>query len=137
VATEPIEPADLCPACGYRDVTTADGWCVECSSERAIEAYGEKDRERAEARHSRWKGRTAAPSDQPLALVMRQRRHRLEVATRPKEFPGALSDPLELGVDALAHLRAVRNGLGSNSRARSHLAQAEELIKQLAHGPEE
>ena len=130
-------PLPLCPACASREADDeGTGFCRQCAGERAAEDYAEKDRERADERRRRWQARTQ-PSDSPTALRFRQQRHRLEAGTRPNEFPDRLSDPLELAAQALKHLKHVRQGLGSNAGARAHLAQAEELIKQLAHGPED
>lgn len=73
----------------------------------------------------------------PEAMAARQRRHRLVIETRPEQFASADTDPLTLGKEALEALRRVRQALGAQAAGRAYLDEAAELVKQLAHGPQE
>jgi hypothetical protein len=127
-------PTVLCPACALREADDlGTGFCRQCAGERAAENYIAKERAAADKRNVRWRERSA--SDHPAALRERQRAHRLQ-ALRPRELPDASSDPLELGYQALRHLKALRHSMESKPVGRSHLDQVEELIKALAWGPE-
>jgi hypothetical protein len=46
-------------------------------------------------------------------------------------------NPLQLAFDALQHLNHVQAAVRSNSRARDHIEEVEEALKQLAWGPED
>lgn len=131
------QPIEICPRCGFRDIDNErTGFCSPCSGEDLVERYSEVDRERTDHRRNRWRARTS-PSESQLALRIRQRRHRLEAGTRPKEFPDPSSDPLDLAATALRHLSYVQGAVRSNVRTRGHIEQVAEIIKQLAHGPAE
>lgn len=99
---------------------------------RAVDEYLQKDEPQIEERQERW-GHWTSGHD---ALRERQRRFRLLTKTKPRELAHPNSDPLELAWEALQHLVSVRQGLKSNVRAREHLDQAEELVRQLGWGPE-
>jgi hypothetical protein len=120
-----------------RDVEDeASGWCRKCAEAAALERYRDaKDAEVAVLRR-RWRRRTAF-SDAPEALAERQRWHRLKEKTKPKEPPDPNTNPLQLAFDALQHLNHVQASVRSNSRARDHIEQVEEALKQLAWGPGE
>ena len=72
----------------------------------------------------------------PEAFVARQRRHRLVIETEPEQFAEA-ADRLALGKEALDKLHRVRQGLGAQVTARAYLDEASELVRRLAHGPQE
>lgn len=76
------------------------------------------------------------PSASPKHATERQRFHRLRERIRPMEPPAPDSDPWEIANDALLLLSAVRLSISSPA-ALAKLEQAEELLRQLAWGPEE
>ena len=131
---DPAPIAQICPRCGYRAISTSDGWCAECSSERLVEAYDAKDRERVEQRRLKWRTRTRALSDAAPATRERQRSHRLRVAITPKEPPHPSIDPWEIGFAGLQALNRVEKSM-TGTRAREALESARECMKQLASGP--
>jgi hypothetical protein len=75
------------------------------------------------------------PAASPEHATERQRFHRLRERLRPKEPPAADSDPWEIANEALLLLAAIRPSI-RNAQALAKLEQAEELVKQLAWGPE-
>ena len=107
------------------------GLCPGCHSERLLQNYLEKDGEEIVERRHRWKDWSQTPEH----LRERQRRHWLLTKTKPREPANPRSDPLEIVFDWLELLGTVRLGLRSNVRAREHLDEAEELVKQLGWGP--
>ena len=84
-----------------------------------------------EARRDGWRSRTQSAA----AQRERQRRHRLREKVQPREPARPHADPWELGAECLDHLQRVRAAIGANVSARHHLDAAQELVRQLAHGP--
>ncbi len=126
---------ELCPRCASEEITDeVTGWGPKCSAEVATERYIAKRDAEIEERRRRWKQRSA--SGTPAALRERQHRSRLLRRTRPRERPSPFADPLGIAFECIEHLVSVRQGLKSNPRAREHLDQAEELVRQLGWGPE-
>jgi hypothetical protein len=120
---------ELCPACTRRPIEDErSGFCDQCSNERVVESYIEKQREAVDKRRARWR----AASDQPDATRERQRASRLSRAVRPREPADSATDPWQLAFDALSHLQKVH---GVTPATRWHLKEAAELVKQLATGP--
>jgi predicted RNA polymerase sigma factor len=78
-----------------------------------------------------------APSESPEALAARQREHRLRERVWPRERPPANCDPWLLASEALDLMDAVRKELRPMGRAILDLEQAQELVRQLAVGPED
>jgi hypothetical protein len=126
---------DICPRCALREITNeATGWCGPCAGEDATERYLAREREAVELRRRRWKQQQ--PSETREALRERQRKHRLYAAVQPRERPDAGTDPWELAAEGLRHL-AKLNASVRGDRGRTHLAAAEECLRQLAVGPED
>jgi hypothetical protein len=124
---------DLCPACGYREADTEEGFCTTCSGRRQLALYEAKDRQDAEKRNERWREWSSSPE----AMVARQRRSRLLRQTKPEQRAAPDTDPLEIGKEVLDKLHRVRQALGANVAGRAYLEEATELVKQLAWGPPE
>jgi hypothetical protein len=58
-------------------------------------------------------------------------------AVEPREPPGSDSDPWVLGYEALLALGRVRQSVRHHDVAMPDLERAEELIRQLATGPQD
>jgi hypothetical protein len=78
-----------------------------------------------------------APSEMPDTLAARQREHRLKNRVWPRERPSRNADPWLLADEALDCLDRVGKALGLQRLALVDLEQAQEVIKQLAVGPED
>jgi len=59
-----------------------------------------------------------------------------ERQSSPESQPGRARIRGSSGAECLDHLMRARQAMGANSIGRTHLDQAEELVKQLAHGVE-
>jgi len=125
-------PVATCPACGRNPIEDDEtGWCSQCSDNHAVESYWAKDAPVIQARRDSWRSR----SQSAAAQRERQRRHRLREKVQPREPARPNADPWELGAECLDHLQRVRAAIGANVGARHHLDEAQELVRQLAHGP--
>jgi hypothetical protein len=80
---------------------------------------------------------TRPASERPAALAARQREHRLRERMKPKHPLAANADPWLLAASALDKLESVKGSLPPGGHARVDLEEAEELVKQLAWGPED
>ena len=85
---------------------------------------------------ARRKPKPKSASDAPEALSARQREHRLRVRVEPRERPPSNADPWLLAEEALDLLDGLRRELSPVGRAVRDLEQAQELLKQLAVGPD-
>jgi ParB/Sulfiredoxin domain len=85
------------------------------------------------------KTKKPSASDEPDALAARQREHRLRERMKPKHALAPNADPWIVADEALDCLQVIRTYLESLTMRipLEKLEQAEELIKQLAWGPEE
>jgi hypothetical protein len=125
---------ELCPRCGKEEINDeATGWGANCATEHLVEQYMARESEAADERHRKWKSR----SDSPEALRWRQRKHRLHVAVQPKERPSSYVDPWELGFEGLKHLAKIRRAVLRATNGQEHLEAVQEIIRQLAVGPED
>jgi hypothetical protein len=84
------------------------------------------------------KTKKPSASDEPDALAARQREHRLRERMKPKHALAPNADPWIVADEALDCLQVIRTYLESLTMRvpLERLDQAEELIKQLAWGPE-
>jgi hypothetical protein len=98
------------------------------------EAYSERDRSAVRVRLIAWSERTTRADAEVVRL--RQVRHRLIVAVRPKTQAPVGVDPWELGAEAVRALGRVRSALPRTSSRIDDLEQAIELVRQLAWGPD-
>jgi hypothetical protein len=73
----------------------------------------------------------------PGALAARQREHRLRKRVWPRERPSRNADPWLIADEALDLLDGIRKELRPTGKAVLDLEQAQELVKQLAVGPED
>jgi hypothetical protein len=138
-----IRTTDLCPRCAVREIVDAPtGFCEPCATDRHLEAYRDRDAREIPERRDEWRHRTKdgretrTPANTRIVQRERQRRHRLLEAMRPREPADGWRDPFELGREALAHLARLRHPRIS-SEALAHVLAAEELVRQLAWGPED
>lgn len=109
-----------------READTSSGWCSACVVERAAELYAAEDRRRA-AERAKWAGlRNGVRVDAQLAKL-RQERHRLTEAIRPR-VGCDLYDPWAIAHDAIRYGRTLN---------RVHeLEPILEAIRRLAWGPD-
>jgi len=135
---DPAPVDEICASCGYRAIEDdKTGWCLPCSANRVVEAYAMKEAQAIAKRRKAWRKRTTpVASDSAEALRERQRKHRLYAALQPRERPPREADPWELAREALKHLQMVRPA-ARGDRARAHLAEVAEIIRQLAVGPDD
>ncbi len=130
-----VEP--LCPNCTLRPQTTPGGWCDECTIERTAQRYAEEDHHRAVERGLQWEARTRGARADSEAARLRQARHRLLAATRPRSPAPANSDPLELAAAAIYELDVVKHSLKSNATARQRVDDVQEIVRRLGWGPDD
>jgi hypothetical protein len=116
-----------------REVDTASGFCTPCVIERAAESYSAEDRRRAEERTRRWGDVAKATRDDARLATLRQQRHRLIEAIRPRK-DAAVYDPWELAREALEFCRRIGQ---SYPAGRTDLEEIAEVLRRLAWGPDE
>jgi hypothetical protein len=125
---------ELCPKCASEEITDAGtGWGPKCASEALVEQYVAREQVALDKRREKWKKR----SETPDALRERQRRHRLYTAVQPRERPDTYTDPWELAHEGLRHLAKIRTAALKAMKGQQHLEAVQEVIRQLAVGPEE
>lgn len=132
------ELTTVCPSCGVRDVEDArTGFCARCAGERAAESYLAAESEAIATRREAWANISARardllrPSDRE-----RQRRHRMLERIRPREPAPPHADPFQVAEEALFHLGRLHATVRHHPTLAPDLEAAEELIRQLAWGPE-
>jgi hypothetical protein len=137
MAIEPI--ADICPRCALCDVADQrTGWCLQYAEAAALERYRDRNDQELARLRKNWRRRTKkAFSDAPAALAERQQCHRLLEKTKPRQPADPYINPLQLAFDAFQELNHIKGAIRSNGRARAHIEQVEEALKQLAWGAEE
>lgn len=123
---------EVCPRCGYRDIDpkSRDGWCSVCVVERIAEEYAAKDQAAVQVRWLSWQERSTRVDSELTKL--RQQRHRLIAAIRPREPAPPDADPWQIARDGLRELSKVHASGGQ----REHLEAAKEAIRRLAWGPD-
>jgi hypothetical protein len=100
---------------------------------RTVQAYMEADGLDIKKRRERWGSWTNSAEH----MRERQRRHRLRTETKPHEFADKFTDPLELAHVALRKLVRIRRAIPATSPVHDEVEEVSELIRQLAHGPQE